>query len=276
LAAGWPPPADQTLIHDAERRSMKLGFIGCGTITAAIVTGLNSSGHEEAIAASPRTAEVAAGLARRFTNVTVAATNQRVLDACDVAVLAVRPQILATVLPELQFRPDHQVISLVPITSLAHLRAATAPASAVTRAVPMPMVARRQGPTAIYGATPVARRLFDALGSTIELTDEKCFDAFTTETALMATYFRLLETAATWLQAQGVAPDQADRYVRQLFWGLAGTAMAATQRSIGELIEEHQTRGGLNEQLRTHLESKGMFTELTHALDAVQARLTGR
>lgn len=254
---------------------MRLGFIGCGTITAAIVTGLNTSGHGEAMAVSPRNAAVAAGLARRFPNVAVAVTNQAVLDSCDVAVLAVRPQILAAVLPELQFRPDHQVISLVPVTSLAYLRAATAPAAAVTRAVPMPMVARRQGPTALYAATPVAKRLFDALGSTIELSDEQCFDAFTSETALMATYFRFLETAAQWLRGRGAAPDQADRYVRQLFWGLAGTALASPQRSLGELAEEHQTRGGLNEQVRAHMESKGMFTELANALDAVQARLAG-
>lgn len=255
---------------------MKLGFIGCGTIAAAIVAGLNASGHGEAIVVSPRNAEVAAGLARRFTNVTVAATNQAVLDACDVIVLAVRPQILAAVLPELRFRPEHQIISLVPVTSLAHLRAATAPAATVTRAVPMPMVARRQGPTAILAATPVARRLFDAVGSTIELSDEACFDAFTAETALMATYFRFLETAATWLRERGVAADQADRYVRQLFWGLAGTAVATPQRSLGELADEHQTRGGLNEQVRTHLENKGLFAELANALDAVLARLTGR
>jgi pyrroline-5-carboxylate reductase len=254
---------------------MRLGLIGCGTIAAAIVTGLNSSGYGEAIVVSPRNAEVAAGLARRFPNVTVAATNQAVLDACDVAVLAVRPQILAAVLPQLRFRPDHEVISLVPVTSLAYLRSATAPAAAVTRAVPMPMVARRQGPTAVYAATPAARRLFDSLGSTIELSDEKCFDAFTAETALMATYFRFLETAAQWLRARGVAADQADRYVRQLFWGLAGTALASPQRTLGELADEHQTRGGLNEQVRTHMEGKGMFAELANALDAVLARLTG-
>src|SRR5581483_6307909 len=124
---------------------------------------------------------------------------------------------------------DHEVISLVPMTSLDYLRAATAPAAAVTRAVPMPMVARRQGPTAILGATAVARRIFDALGSTIEPEDEASFDAFTAETALMATHFRFLETAAQWLRARGVPADQADRYVRQLFWGLAATAMATPQ-----------------------------------------------
>ena len=255
---------------------MKLGFIGCGTITAAIITGLNSAGHGAAIAVSPRNAQVAAGLARRFANVSVAATNQAVVDASDVAVLAVRPQILAEVLAELRFRPDHQVISLVAATSHDYLRARTAPAAAVTRAVPMPMVARRQGPTAIYPASPVARTLFDALGSAIELSDEKRFDAFTAATALMATYFRFVDTAASWMSGQGVAPDQADRYVRQLFWGVAGTAMATPERSLGELADEHQTRGGINEQVRTHLEAKGVFAELAAALDGVRVRLAGR
>lgn len=254
---------------------MTLGFIGCGTITAAIVTGLKSCGHEEAIVVSPRNAAVAAGLARRFANVTVAATNQAVLDACDVAFLAVRPQILTAVMADLRFRPDHQVISLVALTSLAYLRTATAPAATVTRAVPMPMVARRQGPTAIYPATPAARRIFDALGSTIELTDEKRFDAFTAATALMASYFRFVDTAVKWLIAQGVGAEQADRHVRQLFFGLAGTA-TASERSLAELVDEHQTRGGINEQVRAHLEEKGMFTELANALDAVQSRLAGR
>jgi pyrroline-5-carboxylate reductase len=254
---------------------MRLGFVGCGTITAAIVTGLKLAGRGEPVAVSPRNAEVAAGLARRFANVQVAASNQEVLDACDVVVLAVRPQILSAVLPELCFRPDHQVISLVPVTTLAYLRAATAPASTVTRAVPMPMVARRQGPTALYPATPVARMLFDALGWTIELSDETRFDAFTAATALMATYFRFADTAAKWMSEQGVPPDQADRYVRQLLSGLAGSAMASPDRSLGELIDEHETRGGLNEQVRTHLEAKGSFTELARALDAVKARLTG-
>src|SRR6185312_9704988 len=134
----------------------------------------------------------------------------------------------------------------------------------------------RQGPTAIYPASPVARTLFDALGSAIEASDERRFDAFTAATALMASYFRLADTAAKWMSGQGLAPDQADRYVRQLFWGLAGTAMSAAERSFGELVEEHQTRGGINEQIRKHLEAKGMFAELTAALDAVQARLAGR
>jgi pyrroline-5-carboxylate reductase len=73
---------------------MKLGFVGAGAITTAIVTGLNASGGgADTILVSPRNANVAAALAGRFSNVTVAADNQAVLDGSDVVMIAVRPQV---------------------------------------------------------------------------------------------------------------------------------------------------------------------------------------
>jgi pyrroline-5-carboxylate reductase len=61
---------------------MKLGFIGTGEITAAMVTGLSSSQTARpSIRLSPRNAAIAANLANRFANVSVASSNQDVLDS---------------------------------------------------------------------------------------------------------------------------------------------------------------------------------------------------
>ncbi len=252
---------------------MRLGFVGCGTIASAIITGLHSAGFDEPIVVSPRNAEIAAALHRRFANVSVAETNQAVLDRCDVAVLAVRPQVAAEILAALTFRPDHQVISLIAATSLDYLRAATAPAAHVVRAVPLPMVARRQGPTAIYPGGGVAKTLFDRIGSAIAINDERAFDSFTAATAIMASYFRFADATCAWMEEQGVAASDANQFVRQMVFGLAETAKTTSDRTFRELAEEHQTRGGLNEQVRQALEDKGVFTSLAHALDGVQARL---
>src|SRR5262245_4739042 len=94
-------------------RIMRLGFVGTGTIAAAIIEGLFAADGAHSITVSPRNAEVAADLAARFANVRIAPTNQAVLDASDVVFLAVRPQIADGVLRELRFRPDHHVISLI-------------------------------------------------------------------------------------------------------------------------------------------------------------------
>ncbi len=73
---------------------MKLGFIGTGALSSAIVTGLKSlPGETTPVVISPRNEEIAAGLAARFPDVTIAADNQAVLDQSDMVMLAVRPQI---------------------------------------------------------------------------------------------------------------------------------------------------------------------------------------
>src|SRR4051794_8906882 len=123
---------------------MRIGFVGCGTIAAAMVEGLQAAGREEPIVGSPRNPGSHAGPATRVANVRVAAPNQEVLDASDLVVLAVRPQIAQEVIGELCFRPDHRVLSLTAATSLAELRRRIAPAATVVRAVPVPAVAGRR------------------------------------------------------------------------------------------------------------------------------------
>src|SRR5262249_14739752 len=151
---------------------MKLGFVGCGTIAAAMVTGLRGAGRSDAILLSPRNAEIAAALAEKFPGVRIAKDNQVVLDASDLVVLAVRPPILEGVLSGLRSRPDHQVLSLVATVTLDYLKSKTAPAAKVVRAVPLPSVAQRRGPTAIFPPDADIAALFDALGTAIPLKEE--------------------------------------------------------------------------------------------------------
>src|SRR5688572_7311625 len=98
--------------------SMKLGFIGTGALTSAIVTGIRSvAGDPTPIIVSPRSEKIAADLASRYRDVQVAADNQAVLDACDTVMLAVRLQIAPEVLSGLRFRPSYHLISLIATVS---------------------------------------------------------------------------------------------------------------------------------------------------------------
>jgi pyrroline-5-carboxylate reductase len=183
---------------------MKLGFVGCGTITSAMVTGLCSARDAGAIIVSPRNAKVAAG---------------------------------------------------------------------VTRAVPLPSVALRQGPTALYPPSQPIKALFDALGTAIELDDEDEFDAFATATATMASFFSFASTVSVWMTRNGVAPEHARTYVGAMLRGLAETSLATPGRDFAALAGEHQTPGGLNEQVLKLITRDGSFVELDRALDAVLGRL---
>ena len=75
---------------------MKIGFIGTGAITTAMVEGLCKTENPPSdIVVSPRNKKKAEKLAARFDNVRIAGDNQVVVDECDCIVLAVVPQIAA-------------------------------------------------------------------------------------------------------------------------------------------------------------------------------------
>jgi pyrroline-5-carboxylate reductase len=253
---------------------MRLGFIGTGAITSAIVTGLNAAGiGTDTILVSPRNAETAASLAARFPSVRVAASNQAVLEGSDLVMLAVRPQVAGEVLSELKFRPDHHVMSLMAITPLHKLAALVAPATKVTRAIPLPLVAERRGPTVIYPPDPVAAELFNRLGAAIEATSADQFDAFSTATATMAPYFAFADEIASWLTRHGVPSPDARTYVATVFQGLGNIAASTPEHSLSALSGEFATRGGTNEQVMAHLKEHGALSALSDALDAVLQRM---
>jgi pyrroline-5-carboxylate reductase len=253
---------------------VRLGFVGTGAITSAIVTGLNTAGlGSDTILVSPRNAEAAAALAAKFTSVTVAASNQAVLDGSEVVMLAVRPQVATEVLSELKFRADHRIISLMAITPLNKVAELVAPATKVTRAIPIPIVADRCGPTAIYPADPVAAVIFNRLGTAIEATSADQFIAFSTATATMAPYFTFAEEIAAWLTRHGVPAADARRYVATVYQGLGNIAVATPEHSLAALAGEFATRGGINEQVVAHMKERGAFDALSEALDAVLQRM---
>lgn len=253
---------------------MRLGFVGTGAITSAIVTGLNVDGQcGDTILVSPRNAETAAALAQKYRNVTVAASNQAVLDGSDVVMLAIRPQVADEILSELKFRTDHRVISLMAITPLNKVAELVAPAATITRAVPIPIVADRRGPTPIFPPDPVAAEIFNRLGTAIEATSAEQFSAYSSATATMAPYFTFAEEIASWLTRHSVPAADARRFVATAFQGLGNIAVATPEHSLAALAGEFATRGGINEQVVAHLKERGAFDALSEALDGVLQRM---
>ena len=253
---------------------MRLGFVGTGAITSAIVTGLNAAGAgDDTILVSPRNAENAAALAARFRSVTIAASNQAVLDGSDVVMLAVRPQVADEVLSALAFRRDHHVISLMTIVPLERVSALVAPASKIVRAIPLPMVADLRGPTAIYPQDSLTAGIFDRIGTAIAAESADQFSAIGVATATMSPYFSFAGTIVEWLVRHDVPADAARRYVSTVFQGLADIAVRHPEQGFATLAVEFATRGGINEQVVAHLKQTGALTSLSDALDAVLERM---
>lgn len=254
---------------------MTIGFIGTGALTGAIVTGLGSVADGSAsVLLSPRNAEIAAGLAARYPDVQVADDNQAVLDQCDTVMLAVRPQVAHEVLPRLQFRSGHHVITLIGVLSREEIAGMVAPVTRVTKAVPMPMIAHGLGATLVCPPDLETAEVFGRLGQVIEVEDPAELDALTVATATFATYFKYLETIQRWLEDHGVAPPAARNYLSTLFKALAAAPEVATDADFMQLAQEYATRGGLNEQVVRNLTDENVFGLLRQSLDAVHRRIT--
>ncbi len=240
-----------------------------------MVTGLCSGGGGRyAIRLSPRNAETAALLAGRYAEVSVAASNQAVVDESEMVVIAVRPQIAEHVLSELRFREGQKAISLVSGYSLRRVAGLVVPAGGVTRAVPLLSAERRRSPTAMYPRDEAAEELFALLGTAFAVDTESEFDALCTATATMAAYFAYAETAASWLGRNGIAPAKAREYIAEMYAGLAETAVEAPERSFHSLAADHATRGGINEQVINYLVEHGVFQTFSEVLDAVMRRVS--
>jgi pyrroline-5-carboxylate reductase len=256
---------------------MRIGFIGTGAITKAIISGLlNGGAADDTVIVSPRNAEVAARLSGCFPGrVTVAAGNQQVVDHVDVVVLAIRPQIAGEVLHQLQFRADQLVISLVAALSVEDLALMVAPATQIVRAVPLPSAAERASPTPIMPPDPVAKAIFDRTGTSIETSDVRAFAAMSAASGVMATYFAAAETAAAWLADNGLSTEAAAAYVRMLLSGLAGTAMRNPSVTFERLAQDHRTAGGLNEQFLNQMRALGFERGMVAGLGALLDRIAG-
>jgi len=241
-----------------------LGFIGTGTISSAIVTGL-CTGPEPPmpIWLSPRSEQTAHTLARSYGNVHVAGSNQDVLDRVETVVLAVLPAVAIAVIEALTFRHTQRVISLIAGLHLESLRSMIRPAIHCSRAVPLPTVALQYGPIAIFPPDAATAALFRRIGETVEVEDQGHFEALLACTAGMASFFKVLAVYADFLSQSGLRDAQARRYVSTLFGALGKSAIHANDRTFDELAKEHTTPGGLNEQMINELTAEDVFA--THA-----------
>ncbi|HEV7305773.1 pyrroline-5-carboxylate reductase [Ensifer sp.] len=254
---------------------MKLGFIGTGALSAAIVTGLKTlPGDTTAVILSPRNETIAAGLAARFSDITIAADNQAVLDASDMVMLGVRPQIARDVLADLRFRPDHHVVSLIATFSRDEIAAMVGPVHRVTKALPMPMIAIRKGPTILFPPDADVAAFFGRLGKAIEVESESEFDALSVATATYASYFKYLETIHGWLSHNGVDGGRARDYVASLFAALGQAPETTPDASFAHLAADYATRGGINEQVLRELTEHGTFERFRESLGDIHKRIT--
>ena len=253
---------------------MKLGFIGTGTITSAVITGICTSKISfQKILVSPRNKNIAQKLKKRFRKVSIAKTNQEIVDKCNWIFLAVTPKVGKKIIPKLNFKSNQKIISFISTIDLAHLKKFIRKKVKIVRAIPLPPISIGKGPVPICPPDKQVKSFFDKIGTTIEIKSEKLSNNFWSMSGMMAPFYEMLKVQSDWLVTKGVKRDQAQKYITSLFVALSEDSVINSNKNLKYLVNESQTPGGLNEQGVKELRKSGYYRSLKKSLNSILKRL---
>ena len=246
-----------------------LGFLGVGTVSTAVIHALCAAQEDLRIVLSPRSAQRSDELAVTYPQCTRLGSNQEVIDAADIVVLAMRPQQMDEALTGLSFRRDQVIASFIAGSPPAQIAELVSPAHSIAQLIPLPAIEHRRGPLLICPGIPAIVEVFGGLGDVIVIDDEASIRIFSVASAFMSTYYELQNTVVDWMVSRGIDEATAARYVTSELDGLATVGRATALNDLHDLPAEHQTKGGLNERVRDHMLAAGAFAALRSALDDV-------
>ena len=224
---------------------MRVGFLGTGEITAAMVRGLKGQGHR--ILVSPRNTAVAASLAAEIPEVSIA-PNDQVVEGSEVIFLCLLARVADEVLPTLPFRADQAVISVMVDAPLTKLRQLCAPATEIAITIPLPPIAQGGCPLPVYPASPALDALFGARNLILPLQSEAALSAHFGASALCSPILDQLATTTDWLAGFTGGPGSAEAYVAAMI--RAYLPERASHGDLAESLRKLSTEGGFNATLR--------------------------
>jgi len=253
---------------------MKLGFIGTGKITSAVITGICTSKISfNKILISPRNRNISKKLSKRFAKVKIAKTNQEIVDKCNWIFLAITPKVGEEIIPKLKFKQNQKIISFISTIDLAHLKKFIKKKIKIVRAIPLPPISIGKGPVPIYPPDKQVKSFFDKIGTTIEINSEKLSNNFWSMSGMMAPFYEMLKIQSDWLVKKGIARNKAQKYITSLFVALSEDSVLNSKKQLKYLVTDSQTPGGLNEQGVKELRKSGFYKSLEKSLNSILKRL---
>ncbi|OWZ23593.1 Serine/threonine protein kinase [Phytophthora megakarya] len=254
-----------------------LGLLGTGKIGSAVFTGFCSTNGWQPKHAyvSARTKAKAEALAAKFPDrVTIAASNQEIVDKSDVVFIGLLPNVAREELPKLTFAGKKVVSMMATIPYEELLQLVKLPTESVVRSVPLPAASKRAGPILAYPDNAFARDLFAQIGTPVMVAEEAEITKLTGITALISFFYATCDTTQQWCVNNGVGDKASRDYIASFFHALA-TAGAESTEGFGEMADEAATPGGLNEQVHRALQGNGGYELVADQLDAIFKRLSG-
>jgi len=258
-----------------------LTFIGAGNMAASLIGGLIAEGYPvDRITACDPIAEARARLNGTF-GIATTDDNRTAARAAETLVLAVKPQVMATVARELAPALAHRplVISIaagIPLDALASWLGSDIP---LVRCMPNTPALVRTAATGLYAGPGVshaqrvtAERILQAVGLAVWLEEESQIDAVTALSGSGPAYFFLvMEAMMAAGRELGLAPAIARELTVQTALGAARMA-GDDALDVAELRRRVTSPGGTTEAAIGVLEAGGLAALFAAALRAAESR----
>lgn len=252
---------------------MKIGFIGTGKISSAVIEAICTSKlNDYEIFVSPRNEMRSRKLDGQFSRVTRSISNQEVLDNSDIVFIALKPDIYEHVLSGLSFRKEHMIVSLIPFSTISNLLRLVAPAKNITRATPLPTVVNHICPIQVYNSNPVVNKILECIGQVLDVETEEQLHTIWTLTCLISPYYDLMSELSNWAVSNSVDKSLADKYVADMFNSLALAASKSNNPDFEMLSSHAATPGGLNEWTAKEIGRKGANAEYSKAANYIRGK----
>ena len=262
------------------QNDLKIAFIGGGNMAAALIGGLAGKLTGAAnIHVVDINADALQRLQRQF-GVTASGGIDGRLAACDVLVLAVKPQQMRDVVAQLRPHIGAQlVLSIAAGIRAADLSRWLGGHESIVRTMPnTPALIGRgvTGMAATAGVSAAQRETADAIlravGETVWLDDEALIDPVTAVSGSGPAYvFYFIEAMQQAAQEMGLSAEQGKALAISTFTGAAQLA-AQSQEPVSVLRERVTSKGGTTYAALSSMEESGVKDAIVKAMKAAAAR----
>ena len=255
---------------------MRLGFIGTGQISKAVILGILKSKIEYSkIYISKRSLKISKLLSKKSKKIVIYDDNQKILNASDWIFLALTPTVGNKIIKDLDFKKTHLIISFISTIKMRDLKRLVKVKAKIVRAIPLPPISLKKGPVPIFPPNKKVKDFFNKIGNAIEISNENLSLNFWTTSSMMAPFYEILNQLSSWLVQKGIKKKDAQNYITSLFLALAEDAYKKS-KDLKKLVNESQTPKGLNEQALKEMKKRGVYKSIENTLNSVYKRLNKR
>ena len=247
------------------------GVIGAGHLASYTIAAMRSGGFTGDIVLSPRGAATATAIASKH-DCSVMQSNQAVVDAADIILLAVRPKDWQDAVQGVQWQARHIVLSAVSGVTIAQLQA-TAGINNVVRIMPSSFI---EFGNPFILAFPANDRVTKLLGEgcpIVALSSEQQLDESMIMSCAYAWQFGLMQAMQDWFIERGWEAELARDMVMRHWRGAVDSTNGNPQTGFNSLLEGIATPGTYTRAGFNELRQEGGLDALRAALMEVGNQL---